>query len=254
MAKKKSNSANANAAIKAASKNKNISKTELNFIKEMLAAAKAEDGVSKKELKAIKKEISLQKDKGKGIAAYKVGQAPAYLKWRTHLGPKPQVAQSTVVSSALPQTNVIDGVNYKSKFQKEVDRILLSLINSADKLLLTYDFQGIDYAPSYKLEEDDQAFSSLIFTRLNRPQSSETSSSFNQKYEVSNALSQIARDIGDKGSVRDNFFGAIVGTTFVPYNVRKDPLTGTARYDLEVKFNDVVGAVNYKIRLYRIDV
>jgi hypothetical protein len=102
MAKKKKDkeAASLAKAVNAAAKdNKNVSKAEEKFIKDLQKAAKKDGNVTKKELSAIKKEIKAQtRDKNAGVAAYKtrgvneVGTgAPAYLAYRTGNASKPVI-------------------------------------------------------------------------------------------------------------------------------------------------------------------
>jgi hypothetical protein len=122
MAKKKKKDKEAVAlkkAVNAAAKdNKNVSKAEEKFIKDLQKAAKKDGNVTKKELAAIKKEIRMQtRDKNKGVAAYKtkgvneVGKgATAYLGYRTGNASKPVIPTPSNPggAEAAPQRPVLN--------------------------------------------------------------------------------------------------------------------------------------------------
>ena len=249
MAKKDKEAVSAKKAVNAAAKNKNVSKTEAKFLKQMLAAAKSDGNVTKKELAAIKKEIKTQKDKGKGIAAYKVGNAAAYLKWRVGKGPKPEPASVVNTSTASPATNLVDGVNLKSIYQEEVNRLTLSLIKQSESLLLAYDFKGIDFAPSYYLETDDSAKNTKIYTKFNRPKPSEGyTTAYERRYNIGEVLNQIIKQVGDNSTELKTHFGTQVGNIFYQ---GKTTVSGTSStFDLQLTNITIPNAVKFRIRLY----
>ena len=236
-------------AVNAAAKNKNVSKTEAKFLKEMLTAAKADGNVTKKELAAIKKEVKAQKDKGKGIAAYKVGNAAAYLKWRVGKGPKPQPATPVNTTTASAATNLVDGVNLKEVYQAEVNRLTLSLIKQSESLLLAYDFKGIDFAPSYYLETDDSAKNTKVYTKFNRPKPSEGyTTAYERRYNIGQVLNEIVKQIGDNSTESKIHFGTQVGNVF--YQGKTTISGNTATFDLQLTNITIPGATKFRIRLY----
>ena len=147
--------------------------------------------------------------------------------------------------------------NLQEAYIREVTRLTLNLISSAESLLFAYNFSGINKIASYMLESDDASQrSTAVVSNIIRPRSGVELSELEVRDKLNNVINIVANAIGDlvPSSTKLNSFGQ-----------KKDNLTfqgGTPRidnrtsfYDLELTLPDIQGFgydVAYTIKCYDI--
>lgn len=147
--------------------------------------------------------------------------------------------------------------NLQEAYIREVTRLTLNLISSAENLLFAYNFSGINKIASYMLESDDASQrSTAVVSNIIRPRAQVELSELEVRDKLNNVINLVANTIGDlvPSSTKLNSFGQ-----------KKDNLPfqgGTPRidnrtsfYDLELTLPDIQGFgydVAYTIKCYDI--
>jgi len=147
---------------------------------------------------------------------------------------------SNPVETVVPTSGLVDGVNYKDLYLKEISRLVLSLVHNAKSLLIRYNFSGIDRVPEYYLDSDRESKSQAVASTTSRPQSPFSLTEANLQDQFSTDINEINNKISDltDNSVRSEYFGTMRGGTFLPREVKifADGRTG---YDMRLTFTSV---------------
>jgi len=152
----------------------------------------------------------------------------------------PKEVVAAAVETVVPTSGLVDGVNYKDLYLKEISRLVLSLVHNAKSLLIRYNFSGIDRVPEYYLDSDRESKSQAVASTTSRPQSPFSLTEANLQDQFSTDINEINNKISDltDNSVRSEYFGTMRGGTFLPREVKifADGRTG---YDMRLTFTSV---------------
>jgi hypothetical protein len=147
--------------------------------------------------------------------------------------------------------------NLQEAYIREVTRLTLNLISSAENLLFAYNFTGINKIASYMLEADDASQrSTAVVSNIIRPRSGVELSELEVRDKLNNVINLIANTIGDlvTSSTKLNSFGQKKDNLdFIGGTPRID--NRTSFYDLELELPDIQGFgydVAYTIKCYDI--
>jgi hypothetical protein len=147
--------------------------------------------------------------------------------------------------------------NLQEAYIREVTRLTLNLISSAENLLFAYNFTGINKIASYMLEADDASQrSTAVVSNIIRPRSGVELSELEVRDKLNNVINLIANTIGDlvTSSTKLNSFGQKKDNLdFIGGTPRID--NRTSFYDLKLELPDIQGFgydVAYTIKCYDI--
>jgi hypothetical protein len=147
--------------------------------------------------------------------------------------------------------------NLQEAYIREVTRLTLNLISSAENLLFAYNFTGINKIASYMLEADDASQrSTAVVSNIIRPRSNVELSELEVRDKLNNVINLIANTIGDlvPSSTKLNSFGQKKDNLdFIGGTPRID--NRTSFYDLKLELPDIQGFgydVAYTIKCYDI--
>jgi len=147
--------------------------------------------------------------------------------------------------------------NLQEAYIREVTRLTLNLISSAENLLFAYNFTGINKIASYMLESDDASQrSTAVVSNIIRPRSGVELSELEVRDKLNNVINLIANTIGDlvPSSTKLNSFGQKKDNLdFIGGTPRID--NRTSFYDLKLELPDIQGFgydVAYTIKCYDI--
>jgi hypothetical protein len=147
--------------------------------------------------------------------------------------------------------------NIQEAYIKEIERLTLNLISSADGLLFAYNFTSIDKIASYMLEADDASQrSTSVISNIIRSRSDVELSELQIRDRLNDVINLVANTIGDL---------VPSSTKLASFGMKKDNLdfqggmpridNFTALYDLELKLPELQGFgydVKYLIECYDI--
>lgn len=145
--------------------------------------------------------------------------------------------------------------NIQEAYIKEIERLTLNLISSADGLLFAYNFTSIDRIASYMLEADDASQrSTSVVSNIIRSRSDVELSELQIRDRLNDVINLVANTIGDL---------VPSSTKLTSFGMKKDNLAfqggmpridnRTSFYDLELKLPELQGFgydVTYKIECY----
>ena len=145
--------------------------------------------------------------------------------------------------------------NIQELYIKEIERLTLGLISSADGLLFAYNFTSINKIASYMLESDDASQrSTAIISNIIRSRSDVELSELQIRDRLNDVINLVANQIGDlvPSSIKLAKFGMKKeNLTFQGGMPRID--NRTSFYDLELKLPELQGFgydVTYKVECY----
>ncbi len=147
--------------------------------------------------------------------------------------------------------------NLQEAYIREVTRLTLNLISSAENLLFAYNFSGINKIASYMLESDDASQrSTAVVSNIIRPRSGVELSELEVRDKLNNVINLVANTIGDlvPSSTKLSSFGQKKDN--IPFQGGTPRIDNrTSFYDLELTLPDIQGFgydVAYTIKCYDI--
>jgi hypothetical protein len=151
-----------------------------------------------------------------------------------------QEVVATPVESVVATTGLVDGVNYKDLYLKEIERLVLSLVKNAKSLLIRYNFSGIDRVPESYLDFDREAKTETLASSFSRPESPFTLEEADLQERFSTDLNEINNLISDlsNSAEKAKYFGSMRGGTFLPREV-KLLRNGSVGYDMRLEFTSI---------------
>lgn len=147
--------------------------------------------------------------------------------------------------------------NIQEAYIKEIERLTLGLISSAEGLLFAYNFTSINRIASYMLESDDASQrSTAIVSNIIRSRSEVELTELQIRDRLNDVINLVANQIGDL---------VLPGTKLAKFGIKKENLNfqggmpriqgGASVYDLELKLPELQGFgydVVYRIECYNV--